>query len=416
MKSWSKYGFIVVLGIVLSMLFAGCIGQEEEITEVKVGVVYPLTGALAKPGTDARDAFILVQDKVNAEGGIKSLGGAELKFAFADSKGDAETAAAEAERLITEEKVVMVSGAYASSNTLTVQGICEEYEIPMINPESTSPALIKQGAKWFFRTTPDDDLFAQNFFEFLADLKPKYPGIPLETVSVVYENTLWGASMGELEVNYAKEHGYEVVLDLPYTADTPDVTPETTQIKAEDADILMLTSYVTDAILFTQAFKEYDVNPKIILATDVGYTHPDYFAAVGKDADYVINRENYAPDMKDVNPVAKEADDTYFAKFGKHFDGTSIRAYVGALLVADVLERAGSTDPEELRDTILATKWGKDKLPTAWDGIEFNPENGQNKLVKGIMTQTFDATPYTIWPWDAATRDVVFPMPTWAER
>ncbi len=353
---------------------------------------------------------------MNSEGGIKSLGGAKLVFVFADSKGDPETAAAEAERLITEEHVCMLAGAYASSNTLTVARVAEKYEIPMINPESTSPKLIQQGFKWFFRITPDDDLFARNFFEFLSDLTKKYPNVPLKTVAVVYENTLWGASMGELEKKYAVEHGYQVVLDLPYSHDTPDVTSEVSKIKSANPDVLMLTSYVTDAILFTKTMKEYDVNPKIILATDVGYTHPDYFKAVGKDGDYIINRENYAPDMKKINPVAKEADDAYYAKFGKHFDGTSIRAYVGALLVADVLERAGSTDHQALRQAILATNWPAEKLPTAWDGIKFNPENGQNILVKGIMTQTFNATAYTIWPWNVATRDVVFPMPTWSER
>lgn len=393
------------------------------VKPAKVGVIYPLSGSLAKPGTDARDAFLLVEEKINEAGGIKSLGGAPLRFIFADSRGEPKTAAAEAERLITEEHVCMLAGCYASSNTFTAAPVAEKHHIPFINPESTSPKLIQQGWKWFFRLTPDDDLFARNFFEFLKELKEKKPDLvskyPLETAAVVYENTLWGASMGALEKKYAPENGYKVVLDLPYSHQAPDLSSEVLKIKEANADVLMLTSYLTDAILLVKTLKSYDVIPKIVLATDVGYDHPDFFAAVGKDGDYIINRENYAPDMKKRKKAAKEADDAYFARFGKHFDGTSIRAYVGAEFIADVLERVGACDPDVLRKTILATDetiWPPERLPTAWDGIKFDPNTGQNILVHGIMVQTFNATPYTIWPWNVASRDIVYPFPSWKER
>jgi len=83
--------------------------------------------------------------------------------------------------------------------------------------------------------------------------------------------------------------------------------------------------------------------------------------------------------------------------------------------MVDVLERAGATDPESIRKALRETNWPAEKVPLTWDGIKFD-ERGQNILAKGILVQTYNATLHTVWPWEWATKDIVYPMPTWAER
>jgi branched-chain amino acid transport system substrate-binding protein len=98
---------------------------------------------------------------------------------------------AEAERLITQEKVVAIMGCYNSAVTATASQAAERYGIPFLNDSSTSPGLTDRGFKWFFRTTPHDDMFSENFFIFLNDLKKKKK-IAVGSIALLYENTLFG--------------------------------------------------------------------------------------------------------------------------------------------------------------------------------------------------------------------------------
>ena len=385
------------------------------VKPIKVGVIYPLSGAMAKPGRDARTCITMVVEEANLKGGIKSMGGARIDLIWADHRGDPKVAASEAERLIIEEKVCMLVGAYSSSATATASEIAEKYGIPYLNPESTSYRLIERGFEWFFRITPDDAFFSLAFFEIMDELNTKYPALPLKRIALVYENTLWGADCGAVQKKYAAERGYEVVADIPYSAKALDLHPECSTLMAAKPDAVLITSYLADAILWTKTWKEMNFHCNIILSMDVGFVDPGYFAAVGKDGDYIINRELFSADLVEKKPAIADAETKYSERTGEHLTGTPARAYTAALLMVDVLERAGATDPESIRKALRETNWPAEKVPLTWDGIKFD-ESGQNILAKGILVQTFDATLYTIWPSQWASRELVYPMPTWAER
>ena len=386
---------------------------------VKVGVIYPLTGALTKPGSDARTCITMVVEEVNSKGGIKSMGGARIELVWADHKGDPKIAATEAERLIAEEEVCMIIGAYSSSCTASASEVAEKYGIPFLNPESTSYRLVERGSRWFFRITPDDAFFSLAFFEFIDELKVKYPDISLKRIALLYENTTWGTDCAAIQKKYAAERGYKIEVDIPYPAKASDLHEECFWLMAywEHAkpDAVLITSSVDDAILWTKTWKETEFHCKIILSMDVGLTDPEYFSAVGKDGDYIINREIFSVDLVEKKPAIAEAEKKYYELTGEHLTSTLACEYTAALLMVDVLERAGATDPESIRRALRETNWPAEKVPLTWDGIKFD-EKGQNILAKGILVQTFDATLHTVWPWECATRDVVYPMPTWAER
>ncbi len=164
-SKWVLFSFAGVLSVFLmsSIPFAA----EKEI---KIGVLYPLSGALATIGRDLQRAAELTADLVNNKnseidmlmakwGGIPNLGGAKIKLIFADHRGEPDRGADLAKRLIQDDKVVGLMGAYNSSVTKTVSAVAERYGVPMINDSSTSPDLTKRGFKWFWRTTPHDDIF-----------------------------------------------------------------------------------------------------------------------------------------------------------------------------------------------------------------------------------------------------------------
>src|SRR5512147_696210 len=187
--------------LVLAIAALGLIAPAAAEDEVKIGVIYPLTGAAASTGLELKNAAQLAADIVNGSdkslplplagaGGLPRLHGAKLKLVFADHQGNPQVGATEAERLITQEKVAAISGCYFSSVTATASQTAERYGVPFLNGESSSPALTTRGFKWFFRTTPHDELFVQNSFEFLRDLEKK--GHKVKRIAILAENTEFG--------------------------------------------------------------------------------------------------------------------------------------------------------------------------------------------------------------------------------
>jgi len=416
-------GLFTFIGIALSLPFAS--NSQAAEREIKIGVLYPLSGALAPTAKLSKDGVDLAVDIINKKydlnlplaktEGLPRLGGAKIKVIFGDTQGSPEIGQSEAERLITGEKVVALLGAYQSAVTATSSLAAERLKIPFLNPDSTSPTLIKRGFKWFFRITPDDEIMSENFFQFLKDLEKK-KGIKVETVSLAYENTLWGRDVGIFEKGFAAHYGYRVVEDIPYPAKTVDVSSEVQRLKAANADVVMMASYISDAILYTKTMKGLDFNTKAILAMNAGHVDPAFLKTVGKDGNYILSREVWALDVSRQKPLVKRVNDLFFSRYGYNMDGTSARSFTGMLALAEAINRAGSTDPEAIRKALLETNIPADQLIMPWDGIKFDPKNGQNTLGRGIIVQIQDEKYYTVWPWGLASREIIWPMPKWAER
>jgi basic membrane protein A len=154
---------------------------KEAEEAIKIGAIYPLTGSLATSGADVKNGILLAVDIINNEHkmdlplarskGIDSLDGAKIEIVFGDSQGLPSTGKSEAERLIDREKVVALIGCYQSAVTAEASQVAEDKGIPFLSATSTAPCLTQQGHLYFFRTTPDDKIFVQNFYEFLQDVQ-----------------------------------------------------------------------------------------------------------------------------------------------------------------------------------------------------------------------------------------------------
>src|SRR4051812_40825573 len=279
----------VAAGLVLA--FGGAARAQQE---VRIGVIYPLTGPAASTGAELKNALELAADIINngakgiadlpfaAGGGLPKLKGAKIRLVFADHQGNPQTGATEAERLITQEKVVALVGAYNSNVTATASQVAERYGVPFLNPESSSASLTARNFKWFFRTTPHDDLFVHNFFTFLKDLEAK-KGIKIGPIATFNENTLWGNETTKLEAKLAPDNGYNIVKQVTYPAKSTQLTLEVQTMKASNATLVMQSSYLGDALLSMKAYKELGYNPDMVLANNAGFTDTEFIRTLGKD-------------------------------------------------------------------------------------------------------------------------------------
>jgi len=225
------------------------VAQAEDKT-VKIGMILPLSGNAASAGTHGKAAVETAVEIINSgkgglgnlvltnNAGLKGLGGAKVEVVFADNQGSPAVGQNQALRLITEEKVVALGGAYQSGITLTASAIAEKYGIPFVNGESVAANLTERGFKWFFRVTPVASDFAKIYLDFLKDMKAG--GVKTDSIAIVHENTEYGTSVASVISSVFKENGLTIGLDIPYAANTTDVQSQVLQLKDKKPDVVIM--------------------------------------------------------------------------------------------------------------------------------------------------------------------------------
>ncbi len=176
-----------ILTTAVAVAGLACVGfaatVQAQTNEVRIGVLYPLSGSVAKAGNDVLAAAKMAADIVNnihdldlplaRTEGLPNLGGAKIKLIISDHQGKPEIGRGEAERLITSENVVALFGAYHSSVSAAASNVAERMQIPYLTGESSSPKLHTRGFKWFFRTGPHDGHYTKTMFDFMRDFAAK---------------------------------------------------------------------------------------------------------------------------------------------------------------------------------------------------------------------------------------------------
>jgi len=393
--------------------------------EVKIGAIYPLSGGAAQAGVDMKAGIELAVEIVNGKypdldlplaktEGLPNLGGAKIAVVFADSQGKAEVGQTEAERLITNEKVIALLGCYHSAVTKTASNVAERAGMPFVNAESSSPDLTERGFKWFFRTTPNDLDFSRAIFDFIDNLN-KEKNANIKTVSLLVEDTDFGSNSANAQKAEAQRVGVTVVGEIKYKANTTSLNAEVQKLKADKADVLLPSSYLSDAILTVKTMKELDYNPRLILAQDAGYVDASFITTVAKDGEGIASRAAFSLDIINVKPVAKRINDLYRAKTGKDLTDAPARSFTGMLTLAEAINRAASTDPETIRRALVTTDISGKQTIMPWKGIKFN-DKGQNYMGQAIIVQLQGGKYTTVFPFEFKNAEVIFPVPAWSQR
>ncbi|AUC95894.1 MULTISPECIES: ABC transporter substrate-binding protein [Bradyrhizobium] len=395
----------------------GPIAARAQTSEVAIGVIYPLSGSSAAIGVDAQHAFNTAADIINknydfalplAKGeGLSGLGGAKVKLVFADHQADPQKGRAETERLITQEKVCAVVGTYQSAVAVTVSQTCERYQVPFISADNSSPSLHRRGLKYYFRASPHDEMFSTAMFDFFDAMKKK--GQKIETLALFHEDTIFGTDSANAQTKLAAERGYKIVSDIKYRANSPSLTAEVQQLKAANADVLMPSSYTTDAILLVKTMAELGYKPKNIMAQDAGFSEKATYDAVGDKLEGVISRGSFSLDLAKKRPMVGLINDMFRAKSGKDFNDYSSRQFMGLIVMADAINRAKSTDGEKIREALVATDMPGDVTIMPWRRVKFD-EMGQNNFADPVLLQYAAKNFVTIFPEQAAVSEAIWPM------
>jgi len=388
-----------------------------QTTEVVIGVIYPLSGASAQIGVDAQKSFETAAEVINknfdfdlplARGeGLSGLGGAKVRLVFADHQADPQKGRAEAERLITQEKVCAVIGTYQSAVAVTVSQICERYQIPFMSADNSSPSLHRRGLKFYFRAAPHDEMFSAAMFDFFDAMRKK--GTKIETLALFHEDTIFGTDSGNAQLKLANERGYKVVADIKYRSNSPSLSAEVQQLKAANATVLMPSSYTTDGILLVKTMAELGYKPNAIVAQDAGFSEKALYDAVGDKLEGAISRGSFSLDLAAKRPMVGTINAMFKSKSGKDLNDFSSRQFMALIVMSDAINRAKSTDGDKIREALVLTDIAGDKTIMPWKRVKFD-EMGQNNDADPVLLQYIGGKFVTIFPPQAAVAEAVWPM------
>src|SRR5437667_3706765 len=385
--------------------------------EVVIGVIYPFSGASAQIGVDAQKAFETAAEIINknydfdlplARGeGLSGLGGAKVRLVSADPQADVQKGRAEAERLITQEKVCAVIGTYQSAVAVTVSQICERYQIPFISADNSSPSLHRRGLKFYFRAAPHDEMFSAAMFNFFDAMKKK--GAKIDTLSLFHEDTIFGTDSANTQLKLAADRGYKIATDIKYRSNSPSLSAEVQQLKAANADVLMPSSYTTDGILLVKTMAELGYKPNAIVAQDAGFSEKALYDAVGDKLEGVISRGTFSLDLASKRPMVGKINALFKERSGKDLNDLTSREFMGLIIMADAINRAKSTDGDKIREALVATDIAGEQTIMPWKRIKFD-ETGQNNEADPVLLQYVGGKFVTISPPQAAVAEATWPM------
>ena len=403
--------FVGVGVVAVAMAFAGgAIAQQN----VKVGGLFPLSGNAASAGQQAKAAVELAVDIVNGKYpdvtgmpavGLPGLKGGKIELIFADHQGNPSTGQSQALRLIQQEKVSALIGAYQSSVTFAGTQVAERYGTPWVVGDSVASNITGRGFKFTFRVTPIASDFAYNYMDFLNDVKKM--GQPVKTVATVYENTDYGTSIAETLRKAIKEKGFDLIAEIPYAANTTDVSSQVLQLKDKKPDAVIFVSYTSDTILYMKTLKQLDYKPPIVIGDDSGFSDPAFIKNVGTISQGAVNRSAW--DIGKPGSVTAKINELFKAKTGYDMDDTSGRNMQAMFVLADAINRAGSAKSDAIQAALQKTDLKPEQLMMGYKGVKFD-ETGQNTLAATYLIQLQGANYVAVWPEKSATAKMQIPF------
>jgi branched-chain amino acid transport system substrate-binding protein len=387
---------------------------------VKIGAILPLTGNSASAGQSAKDAIELGAEIVNtahpelkalplaASAGLPNLGGAKIELDEADHQGNPQVGQQQTIRLITQDHVAAMLGSYHSSVSLVATAVAERQGVPFLVADSVAANITTRGFKFTFRTTPIAPDFGKAYAAFINDVKKS--GRKIDSIAVVNENTDYGTSVSASILDAAKAANINVSAHITYNANSSDVTAQVLQLKSANPDAVIFISYTADSILYFKTMKNLDYLPPIIIGDDAGFSDPSFIPNVGDLAQGALDRSAFDVGKPGTNSYL--VNKLFHDKYGRDLDDTSARWMQGFFVLADAINRAGSTEPEKIREALNATDLKADQLMIGYRGVKFD-DTGQNTLASTFLIQLKGKQYVSVWPDNLATDKLELPAKGW---
>jgi branched-chain amino acid transport system substrate-binding protein len=407
-----RRNFLKALGAGSTVALAGCIGgdgdQDDRTTTegtnqssdtVKIGSNHPVTGALAFTGERMQNAMKLAAQHKNDDGGIQSLGGAEVEIVTGDNEGTQELGGGVEQQLI-DEGTVANQGCYSSPVTRAATQVATREQVPHVVDIAAADNVLTDNMQYAYRVSAPAQGTAQNY----ADMVPKVirdAGESASTLGLFYVNNAFGQAIADHLKNMMPERNIEIVADTAYSFGASSVDTQVTNLKQADPDIVCATTYAQGGILLADAMQNQDYRPKFFTqCLSATYSDDEAVGNIGSFANGVFGNNTSLDLTKDRTAQVQ----SQFEEFdGREMDALVAMAYTTTDLIMEAVEKAGSDDPKDVDKALKEIHY--ENQIVAMPGVNFEPDTGENQFALTPVQQVRDGEIHVIHPPEFATKE-----------
>jgi len=405
----NKSKMLAVLSLTLAMS-AGALAQEM----IKIGAPQPMTGPDAPFGDKFKKAYSMAVEEINAAGGIN---GRKIEVILEDHQAKNPLAATVAEKLITQEKVLVLTGGRASGQAVEIASVAQRLKTPYMVDHPSADVITAKGFQWVFRNNPTGSIYPVAFNKFITEV----PGAMPKSAAVIYDNTVFGKTIANSVMTFLKSKNVPIVSDEAYPVNSLDFKPIMTKVKSTNPDyVLLIAVSTTDAILMTRHAKEIGVTPRAFVGYGGGFGVVDFATQLGPLAENVYSSASWSGNPND--PMTAAFYKKFKAKYGFLPKEHEVEGYSAIYIIADALKRAKLTgnleaDREAVRQALLQTDmvtvFGKVKFGN-WAGPLGDQYTNQNiySPEHSVLAQWRGGDLLNVWPKANAETAYIFPEKT----
>ena len=340
-----KHASLLALAF-LALAFSGCkqtgASGGGDANEIIVGEFASLTGATASFGQSSHKGTALAIDEINAAGGLL---GKKVRLITEDDQSKAGEAATVVRKLISRDKVIAILGEVASSRSLEAAPICQQNKVPMISPSSTNPKVTQVG-DYVFRICFIDPFQGTVLSKFALSKGWKKAAV-LTDVKQDYS-----VGLSQFFKEHFAKNGGAIVAEQNYSTDDADFNAQLTSLKAQNPEVIIASGYYTESGLIAKQARQLGINAPL-LGGD-GWDSPSLVKVAGAAMEGNFFSNHFS--VEDQSPLIQDFIKRYKAKHHEEPDAMVALGYDSAMILADAIQRAGTTEPVKLREAIAATK------------------------------------------------------------
>lgn len=346
-KRFSRIGFLLFTFVIIGLL-SGC--GNSSTKDIKIGMVYELTGNTASFGTSAANGAKLAFKEINAHGGVL---GKQIQIVTADNKGEPSESANAMTKLINQDKVVAITGFTVSSCGIAGSTVSEDFKIPFVaaatvNPKVTVDERSGKVKDYTFRACFIDSFQGSVGANFAFNSLKK-----VRAAILIDSSSDYSKGMAQIFKSAFTDKGGKIIAEESYLQKDQDYKAILTKIKATNPELLYVPGYYDDVGKIVKQARELGITIPI-LGGDA-WDSPTLVELAGSQA---LNNTYFTNfySVEDKNPRSNNFAEAYKQEYGQIPDSMAAMGYDAAYLLVDAIQRANSTEASKIREALAATK------------------------------------------------------------
>jgi branched-chain amino acid transport system substrate-binding protein len=382
-----------------------CTNTTVAVETIKIGEINPLTGRLAKQGSEIHQGVAVAVAEVNDRGG---LNGRQVEIISRDDQSQPDVAISRAEELCGWRKVCGLTGGYVDSLVGPISEVAKKYEIPYVASASLQKELTQRENPYFFRVARLQG-FIQPICEILAEsLRPK-------RLAILYAATPGSNEFAQDLEKCLQARGIFPLITEKFRPGTPDFTPLIGKLASLNTDVIVSGGFFADHLLLLRQLKENRVSPKGYIGP-FGIAYESFIGEMGDDAEYLYSTCAWNPGI--TQPGTEKVSAAFVKRFRRMFqrapNTTNMHGYTSTRVLLAAMENVVRQN-KPLTGPNIRQALAELDIVLPMERVAFDKQ-GDPLHYRHLVVQIQHGKLQVVYPPDRATATPIYPMPKWGER